>query len=1359
MSQRSQIWLGIIPSILVVAVVCNAAPPLGSEAAQIATYQKAAGDNYFALSLRPTEVPDAPGKSEIVVLFDTSASQTGLYREDALVALKAFVASLGEDQRVKLAAVDLNTRDLTSGFVGGNSEAMQAAIAKLEKRAPLGSTDLSSGLNSAVDSFSDAGSARHVIYIGDGMSKANWMAEGEFGSLVNHLTTNQVSVTSYAIGPQRDNFVLAALANQTGGNLVIDSADRKFALVAASALNETVRGSVLWPTQIEASDAITEMYPAKMPPLRSDRDTILIGRLEADARGPIDVSAKLSSGAEMQWRVRPAASTEEVSYLPQLVDMVRDDKGMTLPTVGSAGLREAGRMMTDSARNLSQIGAQTLATGNAKGAAMLASAALARDPGNPQAIALQNAAARGAAPAGDDGALRLVNLQPGAGAPAGGSDLLGGFVGSAEAGAFLELETDRKAIINDKVKAEVQNALQHARDLTDSNPQEAKEELKAILGTIELVPELDAIVRQQLRGKVESAIREAARREVYRSEERASIEADRAAAIERSRLVEEASRKSQKVKQLMARFNSLMLEGRYEEAEVNIAAQVRELEPFHPVPQGAAYWARFKGNVLKNEALRELRHKKFVDALYQAEAAHIPFPDEPPILYPDAEVWEELSLRRKKYASIDLARQGGAEQRIFQALEDDTQLEFIETSMRDVVEYLEDLHDIQIEIDTRALDGVGIGSDTPITRNLKGISLRSALRLMLKDLELTYVVQDEVLLITTPEEAESNLVTKVYPVGDLVLPISNQAGANPFALGGGVGGNGGFGGGLNGGGRGQGGFGGQQGGFGGGFGGGQGGVFAVEDDLRLGGNKAEASTPKKPVIERPSIRKQAAQPIAVSPRDGESLDQAWLRYFDELEDNDPAAMRATVREGMQQENFDEVVAAIQAALQKGYPQSWMYEALGLALRAKQEADPDSVEDEDIERALMSVVDFSDNEDDLMFAALYMAHNGLDKRSLQLFREVSSRYPQRPEPYVQGLTVAKRLDDIEGIQWAALGIMSQAWPKEQRDVWNTAARSSIATIERLQKEGRNDEALSFRKKLDAALVRDIRVKVTWTGEADIDMMVQEPSGTVCSHRNARTTSGGVLLGDTFSREEDASVQGFSEEYVCAQGFNGEYMVLLRRVWGEVTTGNVTVEVAINHRGVNETIEKRSIPVTDRDAMIRFSLANGRRIEALEDHQIQTIANTQNEISRAVLTQQLALVEDSQASRDYERSEIEAKRDGRVSAPRTPRRRRGDRGFQPQVTTLPEGTNMTATGVVSADRRYVRITATPLFSFIGGVSTFNFQTGQTGNANNNNAGNQNVGQGAAVGNAQAGNAANANNNNAANANVGNNVNNAN
>ncbi|HUT09423.1 MAG TPA: hypothetical protein VMY42_02920 [Thermoguttaceae bacterium] len=109
-----------------------------------------------------------------------------------------------------------------------------------------------------------------------------------------------------------------------------------------------------------------------------------------------------------------------------------------------------------------------------------------------------------------------------------------------------------------------------------------------------------------------------------------------------------------------------------------------------------------------------------------------------------------------------------AEKKIEEALDSPTQLEFIECPLQDVIDYLKDYHEIEIQIDARALQDVGIGTDTPITRNLKGVSLRSALTLMLRELDLTFLIENEVLMITTPEEAECRLTTKIYPVGDVI---------------------------------------------------------------------------------------------------------------------------------------------------------------------------------------------------------------------------------------------------------------------------------------------------------------------------------------------------------------------------------------------------------------------------------------------------------------------------------------------------------------------------------------------------------------------------------------------------------------
>lgn len=109
-----------------------------------------------------------------------------------------------------------------------------------------------------------------------------------------------------------------------------------------------------------------------------------------------------------------------------------------------------------------------------------------------------------------------------------------------------------------------------------------------------------------------------------------------------------------------------------------------------------------------------------------------------------------------------------ASKKIEAALDAPTRLELDETPLEQVARIIEQQHGIPVRLDPRSLDDVGIAVDTPLTFRGDGISLRSALKLLLKNLELVYQVQDEILLITTPERAETELTTVVYPVGDLV---------------------------------------------------------------------------------------------------------------------------------------------------------------------------------------------------------------------------------------------------------------------------------------------------------------------------------------------------------------------------------------------------------------------------------------------------------------------------------------------------------------------------------------------------------------------------------------------------------------
>lgn len=115
------------------------------------------------------------------------------------------------------------------------------------------------------------------------------------------------------------------------------------------------------------------------------------------------------------------------------------------------------------------------------------------------------------------------------------------------------------------------------------------------------------------------------------------------------------------------------------------------------------------------------------------------------------------------------------EARIEAALSAKGAWEFVDAPLNEVCAAIQKKLDINIVLDVKSLEDFGIDPGTPITASLHDISNRSCLRLMLRDLQLTYTIRLGGLWITTTEEAESQLVTTVYPVGDLLTQDSNYA--------------------------------------------------------------------------------------------------------------------------------------------------------------------------------------------------------------------------------------------------------------------------------------------------------------------------------------------------------------------------------------------------------------------------------------------------------------------------------------------------------------------------------------------------------------------------------------------------------
>jgi hypothetical protein len=179
--------------------------------------------------------------------------------------------------------------------------------------------------------------------------------------------------------------------------------------------------------------------------------------------------------------------------------------------------------------------------------------------------------------------------------------------------------------------------------------------------------------------------------------------------------------------------------------------------------------------------------------------------------------------------------------------------------LTDALDFLRDISGVNLVVNWKALEDAGVTRDTPISLRLRSIPLRKALELILSEAgggdKLTYDIDDGIVEITTQELADSRMITKVYPIEDLLIVIPDFTDAPTFDLtalsqqsqmGGGMGGMGGYGGGM----------GGYGGGMGGGYGGGgsSGGIFGNSSGGGYGGggggSGSNREAPQKTKTER-----------------------------------------------------------------------------------------------------------------------------------------------------------------------------------------------------------------------------------------------------------------------------------------------------------------------------------------------------------------------------------------------------------------------------------------------------------------------------------------------------------------------------
>ncbi len=414
---------------------------------------------------------------------------------------------------------------------------------------------------------------------------------------------------------------------------------------------------------------------------------------------------------------------------------------------------------------------------------------------------------------------------------------------TGDAKATLEEASRLEDVYRQQLSDDVGHRLQEARRLVDSGqPEAALTVLRLVQTVIRSADQVDEATRQALDRRVQAQYLSTVRAEERIVADRAERLRLAAAAEQQIRTMDILARNQETTSAMMIQFDALMAQGIYNvlynggtgditaatapfgDARM-IAQQARALNRDEVTPYAGMFVSQTMGFLSQEMAYETLKEYRFMLTMQDVARAAVPFPDGKILEYPDAERWRALSERRiKRYGrAVDLLDRDPKTKSILAKLDEPISMNFAnETPLEDVLKYIKQATQgpsdsgIPIYVDPVGLQEAEKTMTSPITLDLEGVPLKTTLRLLLKQLGLTYTVKDAMLTITSVSSEDQPTEIRVYPVADLaIIPISLMGGG-----GGGMGGGmGGMGGGMGGMGGGMGGMGGGMGGMGGGMGG------------------------------------------------------------------------------------------------------------------------------------------------------------------------------------------------------------------------------------------------------------------------------------------------------------------------------------------------------------------------------------------------------------------------------------------------------------------------------------------------------------------------------------------------------------
>ena len=313
----------------------------------------------------------------------------------------------------------------------------------------------------------------------------------------------------------------------------------------------------------------------------------------------------------------------------------------------------------------------------------------------------------------------------------------------------------------------------------------------------------------------------------------------------------------------------------------------------------------------------------------------------------------------------------------------------------------------------------------------------------------------------------------------------------------------------------------------------------------------------------------------------------WSDYY-RKHDEDSGKLRETVRLLNGSGKFTEVHAALIGYLTQRPKnrEPWMYLALALAIE-EMKGKP-----EDMKVALNYAADAAQrthNPNDLVQVADTLFSKGYYDRVGSLLDEAAVKVPHRFEPLVASINLAQKMKDPRRMGDSIDRLLSLGWPGNDEYFHRESRVQAERLAAALREENRDQEADALLARLPEAEARDVFIRLHWDGDADFDLVVQEPLGATAQFATPRTVFGGSIVKNGYGKNPE-------EIYVCPRGFDGDYKVRISTIYTSPQNPptRLTLET-ITHEGTPQEQKQTHtlIPDDPKAKPVVVSLKQGRR----------------------------------------------------------------------------------------------------------------------------------------------------------------------